>query len=104
MCVPYTGSQAWTRSVGYKVVDEWRPWFFDEQVAGYRHLFINIFLSCAYLSKKIRYQNVFVSEEELCSEFHRNKAIFLSFTQFEVFYQLIAGTYKGMITTSPSLL
>ncbi|XP_034691735.1 serine carboxypeptidase 1-like [Vitis riparia] len=35
MCVPYTGSQAWTRSVGYKVVDEWRPWFFDEQVAGY---------------------------------------------------------------------
>lgn len=35
MCVPYTGSQAWTRSVGEKVVDEWRPWFVDEQVAGY---------------------------------------------------------------------
>ncbi|MQL69584.1 hypothetical protein Taro_001882 [Colocasia esculenta] len=35
MCVPFTGSQAWTRSMGYKVIDEWRPWFFDEQVSGY---------------------------------------------------------------------
>ncbi|XP_057482860.1 serine carboxypeptidase-like 20 [Actinidia eriantha] len=35
MCVPYTGSEAWTRSVGYKVVDEWRPWTSDGQVAGY---------------------------------------------------------------------
>lgn len=36
MCVPYTGSQAWTRSVGYKIVDEWRPWFSsNDQVAGY---------------------------------------------------------------------
>ncbi|XP_056177314.1 serine carboxypeptidase-like 20 [Syzygium oleosum] len=35
MCVPYTGSQAWTRSMGYKIVDEWRSWIFNEQVAGY---------------------------------------------------------------------
>ncbi|KAF1895869.1 hypothetical protein Lal_00037986 [Lupinus albus] len=35
MCVPYTGSQAWTRSLGYKIVDEWRPWLVDDQVAGY---------------------------------------------------------------------
>ncbi|XP_019450815.1 PREDICTED: serine carboxypeptidase-like 21 [Lupinus angustifolius] len=35
MCVPYTGSQAWTRSMGYNIVDEWRPWFVDDQVAGY---------------------------------------------------------------------
>ncbi|KAL0369903.1 UNVERIFIED_CONTAM: Serine carboxypeptidase 1 [Sesamum angustifolium] len=35
MCVPYTGSQAWTRSVGYKTIDEWRPWYVKEQVAGY---------------------------------------------------------------------
>ncbi|GLT64798.1 hypothetical protein SLA2020_372680 [Shorea laevis] len=35
MCVPYTGSQAWTKSVGYKIVDEWRPWFSNEQVAGF---------------------------------------------------------------------
>lgn len=65
MCVPYTGSQAWTRSVGYKVVDEWRPWFFDEQVAGY------VFTFYQYI------RNVFISEEEICSEFHRNKDIFL---------------------------
>ncbi|XP_052186309.1 serine carboxypeptidase-like 20 [Diospyros lotus] len=35
MCVPYTGSEAWTRSVGYKIVDEWRPWNSNGQVAGY---------------------------------------------------------------------
>ncbi|KAI3878180.1 hypothetical protein MKX03_029423 [Papaver bracteatum] len=35
MCVPYTGSEAWTRSLGYEIVDEWRPWYFNDQVAGY---------------------------------------------------------------------
>ncbi|KAK3415163.1 hypothetical protein EUGRSUZ_H00717 [Eucalyptus grandis] len=35
MCIPFTGSQAWTRSMGYKIVDEWRPWMSNEQVAGY---------------------------------------------------------------------
>ncbi|XP_059660020.1 serine carboxypeptidase-like 20 [Cornus florida] len=35
MCVPYTGSEAWTRSMGYKIVDEWRPWTSNGQVAGY---------------------------------------------------------------------
>ncbi|CAN0859678.1 Serine carboxypeptidase-like 20 [Linum grandiflorum] len=36
MCVPFTGTQAWTRSLGYKIVDPWRPWFSsDSQVAGY---------------------------------------------------------------------
>ncbi|KAK4795254.1 hypothetical protein SAY86_013248 [Trapa natans] len=35
MCVPYTGSEEWTRSLGYKVVDEWRPWMSNDQVAGY---------------------------------------------------------------------
>ncbi|KAL8139060.1 hypothetical protein V2J09_005061 [Rumex salicifolius] len=35
MCVPYTGSQAWTSSMGYKIIDEWRPWTSNDQVAGY---------------------------------------------------------------------
>ncbi|CAH2052304.1 unnamed protein product [Thlaspi arvense] len=34
MCVPYTGSEAWTKSMGYKVVDEWRPWMSNDMVAG----------------------------------------------------------------------
>ncbi|OIW01323.1 hypothetical protein TanjilG_10484 [Lupinus angustifolius] len=33
--VPYTGSEAWTRSLGYKIVDEWRAWLVDGQVAGF---------------------------------------------------------------------
>ncbi|KAK2997129.1 hypothetical protein RJ639_026213 [Escallonia herrerae] len=35
LSVPYTGSQAWTRSLGYKVVDKWRPWQSNNQIAGY---------------------------------------------------------------------
>ncbi|CAI0376208.1 unnamed protein product [Linum tenue] len=37
MCVPYTGTEAWTSSMGYNITDEWRPWISgdDHQVAGY---------------------------------------------------------------------
>ncbi|GAB2277179.1 hypothetical protein Dimus_011886 [Dionaea muscipula] len=35
MCVPYTGTQAWTSSMGYKAIDGWRPWMVNNQVAGY---------------------------------------------------------------------
>jgi len=35
MCVPFTGTQAWTKSLGYAIIDEWRPWIVDDQVAGY---------------------------------------------------------------------
>ncbi|KAH7571343.1 hypothetical protein JRO89_XS04G0026700 [Xanthoceras sorbifolium] len=37
MCVPFTGSQAWTRSLGYKIVDEWRAWYssYQEVASGY---------------------------------------------------------------------
>ncbi|KFK23486.1 hypothetical protein AALP_AAs46213U000900 [Arabis alpina] len=41
MCVPFTGSQAWTRSIGYKVVDEWRAWISSNQVAGYTQGYAN---------------------------------------------------------------
>ncbi|OVA19087.1 Peptidase S10 [Macleaya cordata] len=35
MSVPFTGTQAWTRSLGYKILDEWRPWFSNDLVAGF---------------------------------------------------------------------
>ncbi|KAI3667884.1 hypothetical protein L6452_42954 [Arctium lappa] len=35
MCVPFTGSEAWTRSLGYEVTDEWRNWQVDGQVSGF---------------------------------------------------------------------
>ncbi|OIW01324.1 hypothetical protein TanjilG_10485 [Lupinus angustifolius] len=35
LCVPYTGSEAWTSSLGYKIIDEWRAWLVDGQVAGF---------------------------------------------------------------------
>ncbi|CAD6268018.1 unnamed protein product [Miscanthus lutarioriparius] len=35
MCVPHTGTEAWTASLGYGIVDSWRQWIVNEQVAGY---------------------------------------------------------------------
>lgn len=35
MVVPYIGSEEWTRSLGYKIIDEWRPWLSNAQIAGY---------------------------------------------------------------------
>ncbi|XVE62166.1 hypothetical protein DITRI_Ditri06bG0096700 [Diplodiscus trichospermus] len=35
MCVPFTGSQAWTNSLGYKTITPWRSWMSNGQVAGY---------------------------------------------------------------------
>ncbi|KAK3136344.1 hypothetical protein QOZ80_5BG0432180 [Eleusine coracana subsp. coracana] len=41
MCVPYTGTEAWTSSLGYGVVDSWRPWILNEQVSGYTQAYEN---------------------------------------------------------------
>lgn len=41
MCVPFTGSEAWTHSLGYKVIDEWRAWISNDQVAGYTEGYAN---------------------------------------------------------------
>ncbi|KAL8544692.1 hypothetical protein ACS0TY_005065 [Phlomoides rotata] len=43
MCVPFTGTQAWTQSLGYKIVDEWRPWNTNDQVAGFLQQYANNF-------------------------------------------------------------
>lgn len=37
MIIPFIGTQAWIRSLNFSVVDEWRPWFVDGQVAGWGH-------------------------------------------------------------------
>lgn len=41
MCVPYTGTEAWTRSLDYAITDEWRPWIVDKQVAGYTQGYVH---------------------------------------------------------------
>jgi len=35
MCVPNTGSEAWTSSLNLPLESYWRPWFVNNQVAGY---------------------------------------------------------------------
>ncbi|KAM3249342.1 hypothetical protein P3L10_011111 [Capsicum annuum] len=39
--VPFQSTIAWIKSLNYSVVDEWRPWFVDDQVAGYMRSYSN---------------------------------------------------------------
>ncbi|KAI3459132.1 hypothetical protein Pfo_015795 [Paulownia fortunei] len=43
MCVPFTGTQAWAQSLGYKIVDDWRPWKSNGQIAGFIQEYANNF-------------------------------------------------------------
>ncbi|RWR82492.1 serine carboxypeptidase-like protein 17 isoform X3 [Cinnamomum micranthum f. kanehirae] len=39
--VPFVGTQAWIRSLNFSIVDEWRSWSVDGQVAGYTRAYAN---------------------------------------------------------------
>lgn len=39
--VPHVGTQAWIRSLNFSIVEDWRSWRVDGQVAGYTRKYIN---------------------------------------------------------------
>ncbi|CAL5428240.1 unnamed protein product [Camellia sinensis] len=39
--VPFLGTQAWIRALNYSIVDEWRSWWVQGQVAGYTRTYSN---------------------------------------------------------------
>lgn len=41
MLVPFLGTQAWIRSLNYSIVDDWRSWVVQGQVAGYTRTYSN---------------------------------------------------------------
>ncbi|KAK7283240.1 hypothetical protein RIF29_12632 [Crotalaria pallida] len=41
MTVPFTETQAWIRSLNYSIVDDWRQWYSNGQVAGYTRTYSN---------------------------------------------------------------
>ncbi|GLT93914.1 hypothetical protein SLE2022_116840 [Rubroshorea leprosula] len=41
MLVPFMSTQAWIRSLNYPIVDDWRPWILEGQVAGYTRTYSN---------------------------------------------------------------
>ncbi|KAM3327932.1 serine carboxypeptidase-like 10 [Capsicum galapagoense] len=41
MLVPFQSTQAWIKSLNYSIIDDWRPWIVDGQVAGYTRSYSN---------------------------------------------------------------
>ncbi|XP_073226767.1 putative serine carboxypeptidase-like 52 isoform X2 [Cicer arietinum] len=41
MTVPFLATQAWIRSLNYSIVDDWRQWRTNDQVAGYKRTYSN---------------------------------------------------------------
>uniref|UniRef100_M1AZE2 Serine carboxypeptidase n=1 Tax=Solanum tuberosum TaxID=4113 RepID=M1AZE2_SOLTU len=41
MMIPYISTKAWIRSLNCSIVDDWRPWIVDSQVAGYTRTYSN---------------------------------------------------------------
>ncbi|PIA29423.1 hypothetical protein AQUCO_06000057v1 [Aquilegia coerulea] len=41
LLTPYLGTQAWIKSLNYSIIDDWRPWFVQDQVAGYTRTYSN---------------------------------------------------------------
>ncbi|XP_027902279.1 serine carboxypeptidase-like 11 isoform X2 [Vigna unguiculata] len=41
MVFPFLGTQEWMRSLNYSIVDDWRPWNSNGQVAGYTRTYSN---------------------------------------------------------------
>ncbi|GAB4852366.1 hypothetical protein Ancab_016558 [Ancistrocladus abbreviatus] len=41
MVVPFLGTQAWIRSLNFSIVDDWRSWHVDGQIAGYTRTYSN---------------------------------------------------------------
>ncbi|CAH9077549.1 unnamed protein product [Cuscuta europaea] len=39
--IPFLSTQAWIRSLNYSIIDEWRPWMVDDQIAGYTRSYSN---------------------------------------------------------------
>ncbi|KAI5447580.1 serine carboxypeptidase-like 11 isoform X1 [Lathyrus oleraceus] len=41
MTVPFLHTKAWIKSLNYSIVEDWRPWYTNEQVAGYTRTYSN---------------------------------------------------------------
>nr|XP_016506386.1 PREDICTED: putative serine carboxypeptidase-like 52 isoform X2 [Nicotiana tabacum] len=41
MVVPFQSTQAWIKYLNYSIIDDWRPWTVDGQVAGYTRSYSN---------------------------------------------------------------
>ncbi|XP_059287049.1 serine carboxypeptidase-like 17 [Lycium ferocissimum] len=41
MVVPFQSTQTWIKYLNYSIIDDWRPWTIDGQVAGYTRSFSN---------------------------------------------------------------
>lgn len=48
--VPFLSTQAWIRALNYSIIDEWRQWIVEDQVAGwvFCHCLLILYMSIQY--------------------------------------------------------
>jgi hypothetical protein len=53
MLIPFLATQAWIRSLNYSIVDDWRQWYYNDQIAGYIYVpsTIEIYTMLVYLNE-----------------------------------------------------
>ncbi|CAH9078227.1 unnamed protein product [Cuscuta europaea] len=41
LVIPFISTQAWIQALNYSIIDEWRPWIVEDEVAGFTRLYSN---------------------------------------------------------------
>ena len=45
MSIPYISTLAWIESMNFTIEEDWRPWFSNDQVAGFVSISVNLVLA-----------------------------------------------------------
>ncbi|XP_031130588.1 serine carboxypeptidase-like 13 [Ipomoea triloba] len=40
-CIPFLSTLAWIKSLNYSIINDWKPWWIDDQIAGYTMTYSN---------------------------------------------------------------
>ncbi|MFS7948936.1 putative peptidase S10, serine carboxypeptidase, alpha/Beta hydrolase [Helianthus anomalus] len=54
MIIPYQSTEAWIKDLNYSVIDQWRSWKLNGQIAGYTESYSNMM---TFATVKARNQN-----------------------------------------------
>ncbi|TXG59949.1 hypothetical protein EZV62_014522 [Acer yangbiense] len=89
MLQPYMGTLSWIKALNFTVIDNWRPWLVDDQVAGYSTEYSNNFTFATVKARSGSYSSRLQAEGMLCHvQKWKERLIFKPFSGLQVYEQL----------------